>query len=724
VSRGIRGILLLLLLVCLLLTNIVYSQKEYVAEVLPAPVGYVYAFTSRGFGRIVGFRISGKYYPYRALPQNGVVIFPFPDIDKIVTPRGVYSIHKIFVEDVKPYVIMVENAPYDFILAGDGEVYTSPWKIYYNSPPRRGGGQNAIIIGVNRVEIGSRFRWILFVTRPVITVIENNTSKDMRVTELLRIPRQCIVHFEGGTIWSAGIIPLPACLGFGRIVVVKKILYRGQPYAVAVRTVKPALTVVFAPPSAQVLEHLGILTRIHRSRFVHVIVTSSVRGEYVYYAGDPRRPPREVARVIAEDATITVNGAHICAIPEHGAEPVYMVVWRQRSWRTVNTSVKLLPGEVVLFRAGGRYYVCHGDVRWADAGTPPSITAPAYREFLHPILIRSDQYPVLVVLANGRIYYGMRLKVPYGEYDNNEMWIVYGRQAFRYTYTPSSIFLTPQFIMASIVVVFLILFAVRRTPPPPPTVVVTWDLPMPEAHRVASPAEIHDVATKHVEHFGVCPSDIEIVYRHHLLPPIPEDIPDPQSTILYCPFHTNVETEQILRSIVRVLHAGLWGIKRCGRSHGYIYTIYGGYFLYMYFYKQEKEAKPEQLIYNALRAASRVRIETPHHLLPLGLLIVAKPGMVEKLRREIDFIRKLSVASGHQLEIVQYFSMKLSEASDKERLQKFVDEKVPVIMAVSNENVTELVEYLAEKFRGIAEEYHKTVGLHTITASEVEPVLY
>lgn len=703
-------------------TTLPKNSKLYV-DVYPAPVGYSYTFTPPYPDVIYGFHQGRSFVSYVAdIKSTGTLLLidNYPSAFDVVSSIGTSKLNIIEGEDfMRGLGLVFDGARKGMIIYGGGELFTSPFKIYWRTQvPEDTNETNVVIVDVGHVDFNEKGIKVLFVpdTSDPITVRFKDSSIDTTLTDLVGLSSSCITKFKTNRPdfpWTGGIVVSPSCTS--RISIIKKDEFAGRLYVTifGVHTKYGKIDyVVLAKPSTEILLLLGLLSEVQVNGAEHIVKDIDLTDTHLYLAPSMEDEPVEqpVLRVINSTEVLNDN-KYICTIPD-GSKLIYTLLWKSRP---LNGTVNLLPGEVILFSYHNNTYFCSGDLGWLDNNEFPHVSAPKYKELKHDIYFYTENgKEFLVVLSNGEIYSGKEVKLPFSKYDHNMVFVVSGGIVDLYRVQLVSMFKTTTFLVG--VMIFLVLggmIVFGRGTEASEKIKVVIDIPYPKALSTASKDELASIAKKHVDMFGVCPSDIDLAYYHGVLPPISDDV-KPDETVLICPFKTNKNTEIILREINKVLLHSFWALKRVGRSHGYVYTVLGEEMPYMYFYKQENEKKPEEILVNAIIKASRVRIQTAYFLRSLGLFIVAEPHMAKKLREELKILEseteeKPSTANveSYSYNISGYISIRgVKVKVHVDKLQKFVNEKIHNIIIVSSDNITELIEYLASKYLALAEIYY------------------
>ena len=709
--------LLLLVLLMVLLATPVTSEAVAVAEMLPAPAGYSFTFNEPV--SIVGYKAWGRYYPYTTNGGN-VIIFDTPNVETLVTTEGTVSLRIIKIEELyKAYGIVLseKNSPEsikDLVIYGAGIVYISRYKIYYEIVPQNETDiDNVVLVTSGYLDLRTPAGiYLVSITSPGLVVYKKDGSSiETTLTDYLGVSDACIVWFRNlppGVPWVGGIIPSPACTE--NIEILKYFEVEGQVFGVIFKT-KEA-TFVFGPPTGRVLEAAGYVMPLNivssnKESKVHILAVDTL-GEYnVYLARDPASYLELQPKVTAIDVTmVTREGEYVCNLPRKYTL-LYRLLWVNRE---LKGQVKLMPGEIILYTYDNNVYICRGDLSWLFTPTYPSIDAPKYKEIKHPIRFTGYNGNFLVVLSNGEVYVGPSVAVDYDKYLSNVLYVVYGNNMLQYIYTPTSIVTSPLFALTIIVALAMIGLLLQRKPEEREVVTIEWDIIEPPKYNVATKEELRRAITKNIDNWGTCPDEHELIMRYGILPPL-EAVSDPRETVVYCPFKTNIETEIILKKVAKLLLSGFWGVSRQGRSHGYIFSFIREQMLYMYWYKQEDEDHPAEVLFNALKRAMRTYIVTGMHTIPLGLLIIAKDDMRRRLERELERVKRMTPEGTPGYSFEQYFSIHLPHVDvNLSALQEFVSKNIPAIIVVSDKNLPVLVEFLAGRYASLMEEYIRVYG--------------
>ena len=330
---------------------------------------------------------------------------------------------------------------------------------------------------------------------------------------------------------------------------------------------------------------------------------------------------------------------------------------------------------------------------------------PTIKQLHEPVKVLSGK-TVVVMLGNGKIYYGKKLKIPYKDYDGNSIWLI-SKYPHIITLQPQEIWATPFFWLSILLGSVFTALILQKPKSRPRKIKIIWDISTPPPMSFADKETIRKRVEQHIEMFGVCPDDVELAEKGVLLPVKDEK---PTDEVVVCNFKTNVETEKILRKVVKIANDGFWSFKRRGRSSGYLYTLVGDTIIVFYLYKQEDEKEPSELLLNAIKSAMRTYIGIPLHTKYHGIIIVTTPEMKKKFIAEL---RKSKVIDsyGRVEDIGPYLSYKFPEMDEalRNKIIEFVKNKIPLIIPI-DDDVTKLIEVLGEVASQYYEEYIKIRG--------------
>jgi len=733
-----NAIPILFILITLLISTLhiyVYAvaPREAVVEVYPAPIGYTIIFQSPYPTQISGYRDeAGNFYQYRAnLKNNGIMIL-VGDINSfktVISPEGTSSVK--IVNDLKLEAYGIVAGKDSFVLFTGGRLYTSRYYIYINrDPPTLPSNnifQNRLVLVIYENVVDFRLANYYYTlglsvssqNSGVSIYTKDGTLLSMRLSDLLGVDEACITWFSNlpsNVYWVGGVALSPTCTS--NIKVLKTYVYNDRPYAVVFSLSSKYGNidyVIMARPFAAVLSDVGILTYISTPRYMHIAKGLNLELMNIYIAPSDRSyiiagkklNVTDITQVVTANKDQTKN--YVCMLPSK-ASLVFALTWRYINI-TGTTIFNPLPGEIILLSADNNYYLCHGDLSWMDNTESPQIKASEFKEIVYPIqLYTLSGQSFLTVLANGKVYSTNNVIIDYSEYSENEVYVYAARYIRRISITQTSIFLTPFFIIAVLIaLVFIGVIAFRGRGRQRELIKIILDFPKSMPMKVASDDDISNATKKHVSMFGTCPDIYDIAIYHNLLPQLPEKV-DPTQEVVICPFNTNPETESVLRYISNVLLSVLWVTKRTSVSAGYFYTVIGNTMLYAYFYKHEGESI-ERAIVNAVSEAMRIKILSPFYLLPLGLVIITTDSKLSEFKNELEYMKVLSTAGGETVRsyaISSYITVKnIPTRVPPDELQRFMNEKIPVILVVSRSNVGEFLKYLEEKLTSYAKFYYE-----------------
>lgn len=703
------------------------QQPNLIAEVSPAPVGYLYRFTPPFPNTLYGFRDSaGKYYSYQTLLKpNGtlLLIASYPAISTAVTTLGAQEVKTIYREALVTAIGIRSSK--DVIIYGGGLVFTSILDLYYDRlPPYTNTTPYTYVISEMFIDYSEKVRKILAIPRQGAISVRtpDGFSQTLYLSDLIQAPEVCVTWFpesaKSDTFpWSGGIAVSPACTE--NIEIKKTVEYIGRPYAVlfSVKGKWPVDLVLMSEPRARELELAGLISKIQFNPSYHVIPRATPPNINLYVAASYLHKISRGFIVDALDATITLKNSKVCPVPEQ-AEPVYRVMWRDTP---MNKTFNVLPGEVFLYKYRDVFYVCFGDLEWIEGGELPIITSPSYSELMHPVYMTAvGGRKFVAVLSNGAVFYGDSVEIPIEGYTNNKLFVLAGGKIQEISVVTTSIFFSVFFIFGVLIAGAVIgIVLASRGKPPPERIKIVFDVKKPEPVKLSSEEETATRSRKHLENFGYCPSDIELSLYYGVLMPLKPPI-DPSQETLVCPEKTNIETEAILRDISWLFLTSFWAVKRLSMRHGYIYTRYGDQVLFMFMYKQEEEKDPGEILMNALIKSMTTYVHATYKI-SLGLLIIVSRDMVDKVKREIKLLEALEEPSEEvgkfKYDISRYLSYRSDLAADDryavniQNLQSHIDRWIPNILVISSDNVTALIEYLADKFSALVETYMKARGV-------------
>lgn len=682
------------------------------AEVYPAPFGFVFVF-SQPLGEVVGFKGADQYYNIKAdLTESTTLISLEPTIDYIVTKRGSYSVVEALANYTGSIYVLDLPGPRDLILrSGSVPIVYSNYYVTWQYPPQEPVPDNRIaLLSTDMVNLTIDVVHVLFVPDPTdkVTVYEYDKVFVGTISDLLNVPLSCVVKFTPppeDMPWTGGILPTPVCTQ--NIVPVKTEKYLGDEYIVAFTLKNPSIEyIAFSKPSAYVLYLMGLLSIVESDMYLNVVPVTISRDLYFYYVSVVEDAIYPLKVYDVNDATIvTAEGNYSCMLPPD-SKILFTLQW---GYKKLEGTVHLKPGEAILFESGGEIYLCRGDLSFLETPPTPTISAPTFREFGGPVKVISTAGPILVVTANGQVYYGRNIVLPNDVIAKNTVWYV-GSYSEMLTVTQRSIIFSPFFILSMLLGAVFIAVILQGRVAPKRRLRLIWTELVPPPATVASREDVRAMAEKNVNNFGVCPTDEELALYYKILPPL-EPGHNPRVTRLICPFRTNPRSELVLREVARILWIGFWSLKRRGRSHGFIYTIIGDLLLLMYFYKQEDEVTPQEIILNGILKAMRTYVGFPYHTEHLGLVLIVEDTMIDKVKGELEILRKMQSETG-KLDLSPYISFRFPDLPDsqKKAITSFTSNRIPRIMVIGKKNITELIEYLAWQASDRFEEHLRRLG--------------
>ena len=708
------------------------AQSEFtvVATVVPAPLGYSYTLGQDYNVEVYGYQdFQGNYHSYRSnLGTGDFVLFTgLPAAAELISPSATIRVRAVEPENIQA-IYLVSTSSGDYVVYSGGQLYGSNYLILYATPPTN------ISPSQQYAEVYEDFAVlppqlneviVLAVTHRdmYVQLLLNESGQQVEVEEslpsLLGLPSECFAWFprpieQGGAEWLGGLAYSPACLS-SNVTPEAEVTYQGETYftAFAARTRYGYIGyVVFAYPVVSTLVALGILGPINADPTYHVL-PYDWPYPYLYLVSPYSQLPIPAVRLSAEDVSQAApDGNATCVIPQ-GSQVIYELLWR---YRNLSGLTHLMPGEVVLFSYGNRTFVCHGALDWLEPSTI-LINAPKYQGFAYPVEVSAGGAPVLVAVSDGEVFYGKRVSVPLSDYEDDTAVAATGAGVVPIVVSLQPIYTSFAFILGLMIAGVLVASVVLNRPVRQPEyVTLVDDLPEVEPMELASKEKVMELAAKHVERFGVCPDDVDLAAYHGILPPIPPE----GGGRLYCPWKVNPETEAAFKEIAALLTEGLFAIVR-RRNYSYAYTVVGDSRLILYFYKQEFEESPAEVVRNAaLALRNSLREVRPQGLYfdrPVGFAIFTAPGMRRAVSAELEKLRKLLPAGGEEKAagaLRNYFS----EAGL--RLDMGAEELAEVAsylrdaLVISTDNVTELVEFLSERVAGAAELASRARGDRTI----------
>jgi len=703
------------------------------AVIVLAPVGYIYVL-ERPVGDVVGVYVGGSYEPYKARTGDTSKLFHLTELEAVLTPGGVYRLNLIRLGAAYPVVgVNLPGGDDLVLLTVNGLLYTSPYHIFLAEnypPPWWAPTDRDVVVGhVIDLRVERGVSYIVPVAGPNtrVTVVTRERAETVSVVSLLGLPSGCLVFVNPskGFPWYGGLLPSPPCMeGVTGIV---KDVYNEQPlYTIFVKAVegRPVLF-AFSDVTSALLARLGFLSPIGSDPSVHVVRTA-LDGANLYFIGNPLLLPVKVEVVNAVDSTVLVGEERFCVLPSD-AEVLLYLGWGLPSSKPLRT--KLEPGEVILYRlaSSNQTYICRGDLSFLDA-PPPSIVQPSIKQLRQPAGFSSG-VPVLVMLGNGKFYYGTKFSIPYSDYDGNVVFVL-SMHPYVVNVEPASLWSMPVFWISLLLFALFAAMLIQRPRAQPRKLQIVWDIATPPPLEFADRETVARKVSQFIDIHGVCPDDVELAEMGALLPAEGEK---PTDEVVVCNFKTNPETEKLLRRVVRVANDGFWAFKRRGRNYGFLYTLVGDTLITFYLYKQENEKTPARLLLNAIRSAMRTYIGVPLYTQYHGLIIVAEPGMARAAREEfvragvinedwgvVDIRGYLSVKLQRVVESLKGGDREEREARLKrllDRVVEFAKAKIPLIVIVGDD-VRVLIEVLGEVASRYYEEYLKVRGIKDVEGQE------
>jgi len=700
------------LVALLLLPVVAVGQEEFVvpAEVYPAPVGYsVVYFAEPYFTKIEGFRSEEDYYfPYRARVSSGtlVLVEDYRMFDYIVSVEGTGVVHRIESELLdEGYVFEVDGRRYAAF--GSGRLYYSSYDIYFGYTPPNA---SAYVLVAYEYEVDFSVEGVRALFYPGTGDVVITTSDGARIStsleRLLGISDACVVWFEDEVgPFTGGLLISPACTR--NVEVLKTVEYGGRPYAVVVAARTPYGVIdylVFAYYSTWSLVETGILHEIDMPDYYH-IYPLDVDGHFYtspdYYDYPTRLPDIGVVEDVSE--SITDSWKRVCVLPEN-ANITYTLLWRHRP---VAGTVYLDPGELVLFEWNDRMMACMGEMDWAERFASIFWKASEWRELKTDITLYStNNEPFLVVAANGSLWYGAEMVIPWSVYEENTIFL-FTRSHSEQLYIPQrSIFTSLPFVFITLVVFGLVAHMLATKSETRETIRVLLDLPTPAEVELADPATLKSIAGRHVDAFGVCPSIYDLAIYHGILAPLPDNA-KPEDELLYCPFRANEESERVLRRLARALLGVFWAVKRTGRDSGIIFTLVGETMPTVYWTQYTGGSLAEYIV-RSIEKAYKTRYHTPYNMVPVGLALVVPPAVAGRARELVAQMRELGAGSIDVDAFAKAYGV--VPRVGVEKLQKFIDEKLRGnIVVVSDELLGDFLEWLSEQYLAYSAPYYARV---------------
>jgi len=699
----VRALALLLLTVLVLAPSAAQTERFAAATAYPMPYGYLHVFHDEPIGQVVGVYIGSTYREWRADTTATGALAYSQVLEQVLTTGGRVSLRAATPEYPVDVVAVDVPGEHDILATTkNGVFYLSRYDIYYVDAPS--DGYTTIIIDPPVINLDRHVTYILSVADPNawVTVESGSARIQMKISDLAGVDDSCIATVQSPSPafpWTGGLLPSPVCTRNVKPLVTAE--YNGQPlypaFSVDVNG-SASLVLVFSEVTVDTLEEVGYIVRVSKSPYLHVTqVQVDSFNVYFRYLGDNVVLHR-VEKVSAVDATVVVNETRYC-VPPVDAEVQLSLVWDPGR----SLQGRMLPGELILYDAGGSVYMCRGDMEFLY--TMPSVTIPTIREFREPLSVVAAA-PTVLLLGNGKVYSGTRFTVPYEDYSANSV-VVVTAEPFMLYVAPRSIAETPFFWLSIMLSVLFGALILQRPRNPTKTVRVVWDIATPPPLDFPSKDEVATTVKHYIDAYGVCPDDVDLALRRAILPWRGEK---PTDSIIVCNFKTNHATERLLRDAVAHMLRGFWAFKRRGRSHGFAYTLVGDTMLVAYVYKQEDEERPEQVLLSALKKAMKTYIGIPLHRKTVGMIIVAEPRMARTLRREL---MDAGVITGQYTlaNLSGYLSVKFPELDEDER-NRIVEfsRQVPMLLVVGD-TLLPIVDHLGEVASVEYEAYLKRRGI-------------
>lgn len=689
------------------------NQHELVtATVVTAPVGFVHIL-DRPIGQVRGVYAGGSFTEYLADTNDNPTIFYVGILENVLTTSGGVKIQPTVVENEYQAVAVDLPGNTDYVLLSrNGSVYLSRQTIIFASPeyvPREKLDDGDFVFVTTELDFTLRapVTYVVPVTDPgtTITVVSDDSVRTATVNDLLGVQESCILFVSGrpqGFSWSGGLIPNPLCTE--NITSIVTDTYRGQALHTIFSTKVESYTIyfVFRAVDSGILQSIGFLTPVEKDPALH-LVEVEIDDYIVYFSPGYTFAPVQIPVLEAVDTTVVVDDTYSCTLPDN-ASVLFYLGWRLPPYNE-STNITLDPGETILFEEGDEVFLCMGDTRFLGP-LNPSYSLPSIRELREPIGVRTRDIPALVMLGNGKKFYGTEITIEYSDYSGNTVWLVTA-SPITISVSPIAIYETPFFWLSLLLLVLFGALIIQRPKSPPKQISVVWNISPPPPLSLSSKQEIRERVSQFLDIYGYCPNDLELAQMGVLVPIGKES---PTDEVILCPFKTNKRTEAILRKVIRLINTAFWVFRRRGRNYGYIYTYVGDSILVFYLYKQDSEKTPEELFMNAVRKALRTYIGIPLHTKYYGMIIIATKDMAEKVRREL---RRFGVINEKGIvgDIGNYLSIKFSDMgeTEKTKIVEFFQERIPLILVV-DEELTKLIEVLGSISSKLYEEYLKRRG--------------
>lgn len=675
------------------------------ADVIPAPVGYIYIL-SHPIGDVVGVFVGNIYKTYYAETDTTNMMYLPTIINSVLTKNGLYKFVITKYNETTPAVGLNLPGSNDLVLLSiNGYVYSSSHRIIenYDLKPKNG---DIVISNKLNLTINKDVAYIIPVTSPQekITIITKKYITTEKISDLIGVQNSCIAFVPKPTInfpWYGGLIPSPLCIS--NINKIIESTYDGQVlYTVFSTSINGhEIYIVFSKITPSLLTKLGMLTPLQSNPITHIIKTN-LNNVYIYYALSPYSLSLyPIKKINTIDTTIISNGHHICELPQ-GSKILFYLGW---NLLPKNSSQMILaPGETILYHVNNRTYLCHGSFNFLNAPYP-TLTLPKIKQFHEPIGI-SSSVPELVMLGNGLWYYGTKLTIPYSKYNGNTIWLMFAYPTIL-TISVNSLWGTPFFWLSILLGILFAGLILQKPRTKERTIKIVWDISTPPPLEFADEKIISKKVSQFVDIFGYCPNDVELAERGVLLPIKNEK---PTEEVIVCNYNTNIETEKILRRVVKLANEGFWAFKRRGKNYGFLYTLVSDMAIIFYLYKQENEKEPSEILLNSIKYAMKTYIGMQLHSRYHGLIILTTPEMGEKMREELVKANVID-KNGQVADIEGYISVKFPDLDEKIKgnIIEFVNERIPIIL-IMDTNLRPMIDILGEVASQYYEEFIKLRG--------------
>jgi len=706
-------ILPLVMLALLLLMPINVNGENIVgATLIPAPVGYSYVL-DHPIGDVVGvYNANNTYKMYYARTATTSKFFYLTEVNSLLTKEGKYTLKINELNETYQAIALDLPGKNDLVLLSkNGYVYTSPYRVLFGFYSENGmNPEDGDVVITNKIDLtlNKKVTYIVPVTgsNEVVTIITKNYTKTESVAGLIGIEDSCIAFISNPPPtfpWYGGLIPSPLCTnGINKIV---ENTYNGQPlYTVFSKNINSFLVYfAFSDITPNLLVNLGFFVPVQTNPSVHIIQTT-LDNTYVYYSAYQYTQPVMVNKISAIDSTLDTSSGKVCILSSD-SQILFYLGWDLPQTNT--SQITLQPGEVILYRSRttNSTYLCKGDLSFMNIVTP-SLTLPAISQFHEPIGVQSSS-PTMIMLGNGKYYYGSNFTIPYSIYDGNSIWVL-SNYPQTIEITSRSLWTTPFFWLSILLGALFAALLLQKPKAYPRKLQIIWDITTPPPLEFPDQSTIAKRVSQYIDIFGVCPNDVELAEKGILLPIKDEK---PTDEVIVCNFKTNIDSEKVLRNVVKVANGGFWAFRRRGKNYGFLYTTIGDTLILFYLYKQEDETSVHELILNAIYSAKHTYIGVPLHAKYHGLIIVATPRMAKMARDELVNSNVID-ERGRVNNIEGCFSVEFQgmKEKDKNALIEFAKERIPLILVVG-EDITPLITTLGEIASLYYEEYLKRRGI-------------